>query len=400
MPPTAADVSVSAGMIWHARQLLRAGGLAIGWPPFGLSLIAVCLFFTGAGTIDWLFGGDQADRLWPQLITPFTVAVDNEPLRTQISWQSPRVEAVLHTAAYPWSSLVTPLEEIVWGDARTTLAPPASAASFLSQLLQVAWALACWSLLGTAMCRSVAVMLAKDRSESFREAVQFAWPRWPSTIGAPAIPVGAILAIAVGLIVTAWFGRLPWIGTSLLTLASPLLLLAGLAIAFLALVIIGGWPLMVAAMGVEDCDGFGALSRSYSFLTGRPLRAVANVVLSALIGGVLVALVGGWLTFGLLAEANFLRASIGTPERWLTVMQWSHFFAVGLLLTFAANLFWSLATLNYLLLRQEVDSKPFDDIAAGPSDPSFHRDLPIVGIPATDYRPPTAVEQPLHSTAP
>jgi hypothetical protein len=144
---------------------------------------------------------------------------------------------------------------------------------------------------------------------------------------------------------------------------------------------------MIAALGVEDCDSFGALSRTYSFVAGRPFHAAWNVAVSAIYGGVVVALAGGLLTLSLAALDNVLEGPLGTVERWQTVMNWSRFFARWLFMTFAVSLFWSLVVMNYLLLRQEVDRKPFDDIAPGPDEVTIRRDLPVVGIPAADLSP-------------
>lgn len=391
MTQAAEELALTARFQRQVRQLLRAGGLAAGWPQAGLSVIAVIAFFAGASLI---FLKDN----YPGALAPdLAIASVNAESKPQLEADWNYLFDSLPTAAWPWYSVIEPLADLLWPDLRGQTVIEAPSQSFLSTMLDFFWALVVWSLFGTAICRAVAVMIAKDRTESFREAVQFAWPRWPLALGAPATPFAGIMAIGIALIVVAWLGRFPWLGTIALSLASPLLFLAGLAMEFLALVIILGWPLMVAAMGVEDCDGFGTLSRSYSFLAARPLMAAVNVAISAIVGGVLVAIAGGLLTFGLLAEANFLEVSIGTAERWATVMQWSHFFAQGLLLSFAASLFWTLVTLNYLLLREEVDGKPFDDIAPGVAEMSAPRDLPVVGIPATDYRPVETDGQPVAS---
>jgi hypothetical protein len=154
---------------------------------------------------------------------------------------------------------------------------------------------------------------------------------------------------------------------------------------------------MVVAMSIEDCDGFGALSRAYSFLMGRPAHAIWNAVVSAVYGSALVAFVGGVFTLALLAESNMMAVRLD-PEQWGSVMRSSHLWAQLLLATFASSLFWSLATLNYLLLRQAVDQKPFEEIAAG-VDEEFRSELPVVGIPASDYRPGSHDGRPTSSEA-
>jgi hypothetical protein len=362
--------------------VFRAGGLAVGWPQLAISLVAVIAFWLGISIFP--AGNENPEHHFsnpglrePQLAGLVVTDLLPETKIIEPLWKMGDFDKPFVTLAHPWLCLIDPFTRLVWGNTSVGWFYP-----FFSRFL---WNLAVWSLFGVAICRSLAVQIAKDRSESLPQAVRYASLRWLSAVGAPSIPAGAILAIFVALIVAAWFGRLPWIGTPLLTMLSPILFFAGTAIAFLALVILCGWPLMIAAMGIEDCDGFGALSRTYSFLMGRPAHAIWNAVVSVAYGSVLVALVGGVFTLALLAESNVMAARLN-PEQWGSVLRSSHFCAQLLLATFACSLFWSLVTLNYLLLRQAVDQKPFEEIAAG-VDEEFRGELPVVGIPASDYRP-------------
>lgn len=366
--------------------LFRAGGLAVGWPQLAISFAAVIAFWLGISLIGRWYPRETPDVFSTSFIEiiDFESASDrSEPML--ITYPNPGSLNPLTQLLAPWSSIVSPLSDFVWIQDRMFLNPELSRKLTAGTLLNLAWSLAVWSLFGVAICRGIAVQIAKDRSESLPQAVRYASRQWLGAIGAPSIPAGAILAIFVGLIVAAWLGRLPWIGVPLLTMLSPVLFFAGVAVAFLALVILCGWPLMVAAMSVEDSDGFGALSRAYSFLMGRPAHAIWNAVVSAVYGSALVALVGGVFTLALLAESNVMAARL-TSEQWASVLRSSHVWAQLLLATFACSLFWSLTTLNYLLLRQAVDQKPFEEIAAG-VDEEFRSELPVVGIPASDYRP-------------
>jgi hypothetical protein len=360
--------------------VFRAGGLAIGWPQLAISLAAVMLHWLGI----FLFSNwnpspaefPDARLREPQLVDIAVTDLGPETRIIEPLWNTSGVAKPFLTLAHPWLSLMDPFTRLVWGET--------SAGWFYPFFTQLVWNLAVWSLFGVAICRAVAVQIARDQSESLPQAVRYASQRWLGAVGAPSIPAGAMLAIFVGLIVAAWLGRLPWIGGSLLTFLSPILFLSGAAIAFLALVILCGWPLMVAAMGIEDCDGFGALSRTYSFLMGRPAHALWYALISAAYGLALVMLVGSVFTLGLLAESSVMADRL-PPEQWRSVLSSSHAWAQLLLATFACSLFWSLATLNYLLLRQAVDQKPFEDISAG-VDEEFRGELPVVGIPASDYR--------------
>lgn len=354
--------------------LFRAGGLAVGWPQLGIAFVSVAVYGTGSGLLSRWFP-DRVDSVHlPRLI------------KSDAAFVAPLVNNSLATLAQPWRQVAMTVSRLVW-DPSPAFQDDFVGSNLSATVFDLIWAIAVWSLFGTAICRAVAVEVAKDRSESFPLALRYARSRWWSAIGAPSIPAGAIAALGIGLSISGFLGRTPLLGTPLLLALSPLLLLAGIGMAFLALVIVIGWPLMIAALGVEDCDSFGALSRTYSFVAGRPFHAAWNVAVSAIYGGVVVALAGGLLTLSLAALDNVLEGPLGTVERWQTVMNWSRFFARWLFMTFAVSLFWSLIVMNYLLLRQEVDRKPFDDIAPGPDEVTIRRDLPVVGIHAADLSP-------------
>lgn len=360
--------------------LLRSGGLAAGWPQFGISLAGVAVFWLGLSLMERWFPREMPDDFPPSLIR-FTTSADRPDWEViEPRWWNPSTALIA-----PWESIVEPIPNLLLTDRRVSfrgLPPPLRKDVFAVRLI---FAAAVWSLFGMAICRAVAVQISRERGETLPVVVRFASRRWQSTLGAPAIPAGGILAVILGLAIAAWFGRLPLIGGPALTVLSPVLFLAGLVIVVLALAIILGWPLMVAAMSVEDCDGFGAFSRSFSMLTGRPLEAIWQAFVSLVYGSLLVAAVGGVFTIALLAEAGPL-VNIGGPAKWAAVLQGSHFTARWLLAAFAVSLFWSLVTWNYLLLRSLVDRKPFHDIAAGGDEEDVPRDLPIVGIPATEER--------------
>jgi hypothetical protein len=369
---------------WFAwLPLFRAGSLAIAWPQLGISFIAVALFWCGLkGFEAWFHAAPFLRAIGLHVPDLISTGNDESSAAMAPAWLYDSPRAALDLLNVPWLAVRVPVCELIFARP-TDVGQPSAGHAFLT----LAWGVAVWSLFGTAICRAAAVDIAKDRGETLPNAIRFAWSRWSLAISAPVIPAGAIIVIGAALAGAAWFGQLPLVGTPLLALLSPLLLLAGTAMAFLALVIVLGWPLMVAAVAVEDCDGFGALSRTYSFLTGRPVYAAWNAAVSAAFGGALVALASGLLTLGLLALSKTLLMASGTPQHWLTVRNGSHLFAQWLLATFAVSLFWSLATVNYLLLRHEVDRKPFEEVAPGVDEAVGRRDLPVVGIPAADLTP-------------
>lgn len=360
------------------RLLVRAGGLAIGWPQCGISLVAVAVFWLGLSLLERWSPGEMSDDLTPSLIQfGLQPAAASGPVVAP-QWWNP-----LAALTTPWRSIAEPTRELLFVNRRTMVDSPRPSRRKDLLVVELVFAAVVWSLFGVACCRAVAVQLARERGDPFPQVLRYASSRWLSTVGAPSISAVGILVVLIGLVSAGWFGRLPLVGGPLLTMFSPLLFLAGVALAVLALTIMAGWPLMVAAMSVEECDGFGAFSRAFSFLSGRPLLAIGQAAVSLIYGSLLVAMLGGVFTLALLAEAGPL-ASIGPAAKWTAVMQGSHFTARWLLMTFAVSLFWSLVTANYLLLRQAVDRKPFHDIAAD-GDEVVSPQLPVVGIPAADF---------------
>ena len=60
--------------------------------------------------------------------------------------------------------------------------------------------------------------------------------------------------------------------------------LAGaVVLAILAIGIVAGWPLMVAAVGVERGDSFQAISTAFSYLYQRPLHYAFYAVVAAVV---------------------------------------------------------------------------------------------------------------------
>lgn len=363
-------------VLQQSRWLLRAGGLALGWPQLGISFIAVAVFWPGLSSLERWSPRETLEAFPPKLIH-FHQVIDHPEWKTleTDSWEPARFLVA------PWRAVAEPIYELLFTDPHEHLLmdlPPQKKSALLARLIFSAMV---WSLFGMAICRAVAVQMSRDRGDPLPEVMRYSVRRWLLTLGAPSIPAGGILAVMIGVVLAAWWGRLPLIGGPVLTVFSPLLFLAGLVIAVLALTILCGWPLMVAAMSVEDCDGFGAFSRSFSFLTGRPAIAIAQALVSLAYGYLLVALVGRVFTLALLAAAGPL-SNIGGSAKWESVLQGSHFAARFLFATYAVSLFWTLVTGNYLLLRLAVDGKPQHDIAAEERE-TVPRDLPIVGIPAT-----------------
>ncbi|MBM4074143.1 MAG: hypothetical protein FJ267_00690 [Planctomycetes bacterium] len=290
--------------------------------------------------------------------------------------------ALTEAGLQPWYQVFAPLHELMrrersWFD-RGLLA------------IEFVLRLGISTLFGLAICRSAGFLFGREESVSFRHSSKFALGRWAQGIGSIALPIGGACLTGIGIGFACLPANLPWIGQVYLFVVSPVVFAMGLAMAGLLLAAFVCWPFMIAAIAVDDCDGFGGFSRSYSFWTGR--FAYAGWLFLVACALALVVRWGVW-ELGWFAIRCSLRASrtlLGGAfdNSVLSSYQVSILKFVSAAVSF--SYFWCSTTIIYLLLRKEVDRRPIDQIAMAneqlpPRDP-----LPVVGIPATDADKPSA----------
>ncbi len=170
----------------------------------------------------------------------------------------------------------------------------ASPAALALGALQGLWALLVWSVFGAAICRLAAVQLAQGRRYQLGQAMRHAMSKWPSYLAAPLFPLLFLFVLGIPALL---LGLLSWfdIGYLLAGVLWPVALVLGLLSALLVVGVALGWPLMWGAISTECSDTFDALSRSYSYVSQRPLHllfysAVATVAFA--LGYLFVSLVG------------------------------------------------------------------------------------------------------------
>ncbi len=250
--------------------------------------------------------------------------------------------------------------------------------------VRFAIALAVWSLFGVALCRLAAIQFARDEVGSFRQATQWAVTRWRHSVSAPLVPLAAAILVMTGIWTLVLPSHLPFVGTMWLRVASPALLAGGSAVVVLMLAAALGWPLMIAAIAVDDCDGFAGLSRSFSFWTGRPFHAIGFALVAALIEACILTVASLFFDAAIVMVHFGATLATGDADQLSTVIRACHNVKNILLGTFEISLFWTNITIVYLLLREAVDQRPFDQIAPSESERPPRTPLPVVGIPATD----------------
>lgn len=231
------------------------------------------------------------------------------------------------------------------------------------------------AVLAGASCRMAAVHAGRDARLTVLEGSGFARARALNLVSLPVLPTLLIALLALVVVAFVALLRVP-----VLNVLAGALFVVPLAVALLgailALVVILGFPLMPAAVAVEDCDAGDAITRSAALVLSRPLlwivalcTAIAALavggflvqgvllVASAGVDGILVALggsVGDAIASG--DEAQ-VRALVG-PDRLVGATLW---FWTGLLdavgAAYVFTLACDLATRCYLLVRERIDGE-------------------------------------------
>jgi hypothetical protein len=314
------------------------------------------------------------------------LAPDVNPLAVISDWNLERETGRKSPASGAWIAQLTSETARPWADvlrsAAAVLADGETAAGRLKAAGFCFWAIAIWSLFGLAACRLAARQFTGHQDGSLRKAVQFGVTRWMHAVIAPLLPTAAAVVVMTPALLAAFAGRIPSVGPAFAMMAGPVVLTFGLAGAFLMIAVLLGWPLMVAAIATDDCDGFGGLSRSYSFWTSRPwyfawcwiIVAGCGMVAMSLAHG--VAHCTGHLT-GLLIQIGLA----DTPSAPFAISTVEFLIQLGLR-AYALSFFWTSATIIYAVLRQSVDGMPLDTMAPDDDERPPRDPLPVVGIPA------------------
>ncbi len=290
-------------------------------------------------------------------------------------------ERALPNASAVVATLPPPL-----ADVGRLVAVPFSPAVTLSHASAAAgrllWFVLAWSLFGTAITRHAAVTMVGEDSPGFFGGLRFGVSRWPSSFNSVAFVLLGVALLSLPGTLLGLLMRADW-GLAFAGVVWPLVLLGALVLAILVIGLIAGWPLMVAAVGVERGDSFQAISTAFSYLYQRPLHygfyaLVAGIVcLPALFAAGLFADATTTLAFwatsfgmgharttGLLqtAVSTMAEAGAAAPQFGLRAILFWHDCIETLLGSFAWGYFWAIATAAYMLLRRDVDGTELDEV--------------------------------------
>jgi len=295
---------------------------------------------------------------------------------------SPGSQLTSSRIALPWlRGLVERLPGSVRETARLVAVPFQPTADLVSvgaAAARVGWFVLVWAIFGTAISRCVALNLAGEEPLGPAGAIGYGSRKWPPAVNSVLFVLLGIFALSVpgGLLGLAM--RTEW-GLSLAAAIWPLVLLGAVVLAILAIGLALGWPLMVAAVGVERADSFQAISTAFSYVYQRPLHYA------------FYALVALAVAIPTLAAAGFLADATATLAMWAASLGMGHDRAVAvvdalasrgpvadtwagdvlrfwnrglatLVGSFGWGYFWAIATAAYLVLRQEVDGTELDEV--------------------------------------
>ncbi|MCE9629644.1 MAG: hypothetical protein K8S94_02845 [Planctomycetia bacterium] len=285
-------------------------------------------------------------------------------------------------AAAPWlhdwgRRLPRPLAQLV-----TLVSVPFSPTALWSErlgaLARIGWFVLVWSIFGTGITRHVALKLVGEEPPGPIGATLYGSRKWLPSFNSVLFVLFGILALSVPGALLGLAMRTEW-GLAFAGAVWPLVLLGAVVLAILAVGVVAGWPLMVAAVGVERGDSFQAISTAFSYLYQRPLHYAFYALVALLVAVPALAAAGlfadatGTLamwaaSFGMGHErtAAVLDGLAGTGTEaasWgvKAISFWSRGLAT-LLSSFGWGYFWAIATAAYMLLRQDVDGTELDEV--------------------------------------
>ncbi len=150
------------------------------------------------------------------------------------------------------------------------------------------WFLLVLSIFGGAICRVVALRIARDESAGVKEALRFAMSNLRSYVQIPLV-LGVAIFIFWG---CNWVAGvvigIPFLGPIAFIVLYPLAILSGLIVLLIAVGGLLGLYMMVAAVSTEKNGTLDAISRAFSYIYTRPLQFFFYYFLIFLLASIIV----------------------------------------------------------------------------------------------------------------
>jgi hypothetical protein len=280
--------------------------------------------------------------------------------------------------AFPWiAGVVTmtpgPVVEIV-RLVTIPFQPTADSSDMVAAVTRLGWFILVWAIFGTAITRCVALKLVGEEPLGPIGSLAYGSKKWPPAVNSVLFVLVGILAMSIPGALLGLAMRTD-LGVYAVGVIWPLVLAGALVLAILAIGVVIGWPLMVAAVGVERADSFQAISTAFSYVYQRPLHyafhaAVASVVAipAFVAAGVLAdttSTLAMWAASFGMGHERAADVVAGLRDGGTAAFEPLRFWTLGLVTlvsSFAWGYFWSIATASYLVLRREVDGTEMDEI--------------------------------------
>lgn len=285
---------------------------------FSMALDAKKLMFAFCGVVIWAVGAMLVNVL-PHWLIPIVAGLAAIALvfvalaKSDVDVTSSKFLITLGSSILAIAIVVSLL---VWVGVDKQAEP-----GLLLNIYRTAWTLAVAAFFGTAICRIAAMDAATEEAIGAKQAARFAFSKLATSIWTLLTPVIAVVAFGIVLLVVGAIARIDYVGYVwyiLIGLLYLVALLGGLFFAVVVLVYIPGLVLFQPAIGAEGNDSFDAISRTYSFVFGRPWRLAFYGIVSTIYAKIVlsvVAVVFAWagrITNVFLAEGAGSRMAANT----------------------------------------------------------------------------------------
>ena len=251
-------------------------------------------------------------------------------------------------------------------------------------LVQFVSFFALWATFGVAICRIIALRIARDEYCSLGEAWRYAWRIKLTGILYPLALLLPIIGLAFCNFLAGCVGSIPYVGWFLGVFLIPLVLISTVILILIAVAGLVGVGLMPAAIAVERKGTYDSLGKSFNFIFARPLPLIFYVwlvltflgIIQGLFidGGVVENIMKGTLTpFGWAPDYDLIAVG-ATPllTGWAWFCALLHWFVIRIfhLLVWGAILSYALGafTSMFLIFRQDVDGLEYEDVARDPAE--------------------------------
>lgn len=262
-----------------------------------------------------------------------------------------------------------------------------------------------WATFGVAICRVMALRMARDEYCTLSDAFWYAWRIKLTGILYPAavlLPVGFLVVCNQ---LAGWVAWIPAVGPLLAIILLPLVLISSILIILMVIVGLVSLGLIPAAIAVERKGTYDSLGKAFNYVFARPLPVILHLVVLwhflAIIWWIfmsedLVVQAIGDTMVPIWGDAQDQEMMTGNPEGldglkkfggWIfqALLTAFHILVWGAMVSFVLGAFTSL----FLLLRKDVDGMDYIDVAR---DPAAAPPAPAPPAPEPTAAPATEAE--------